>query len=103
MPNVEAMLTEVLTPDEHLARAQRYANTLPTILADSTANHRANTPADIALMDVYLHAAEVHIKLRAVMLEPRVTLTHTWGATAPVEARLGHPTGHPSQMEQAGG
>lgn len=108
MASPEEMMNEVLTPDQHLARAQRYANTLPTALA-AASSLRATNATDVALMDVYLHAAEVHLKLRAALLEPRVTamrdITHTGLRSSDVGPRGGTPSSkdYPSQMELAGG
>lgn len=96
MPSTESTLAKKLSPDEHLDQAERYANSLPAALA--SAGSRVS-PTDVALMDVYLHAAEVHLKLREEMLKPRVTVDKPWDTVL-----IGHTPGGdlgPTKREQA--
>jgi hypothetical protein len=91
----EEILYQVLTPEQHIAAAERYVNTLPAILADHTSRFVQTNQTDVALMDVYLHAADVHLKLAEAK----------WRMLPPKVAPLPHPSskGQPSQIELLGG
>jgi hypothetical protein len=56
----EAVINRQLTPAGHIEQAERFANTL---LAGLTADGGVMLVTDIPLYDVYLHAADVHIRL----------------------------------------
>lgn len=64
-------VAEVRTVEEHVAQAERWANTLPAILGTSGG---LVTALDIALMDLYLHAADVHLKLAEAKSRTIVTV-----------------------------
>ena len=66
-----ALIAEQHTPEQHIALAERYANSLVAGL-DKLLNVPVG-PVDVALFDVYLHAADVHLKLAEVKAKPWIT------------------------------
>lgn len=87
--------------DVHLEMAEYYA-----VLVDETwaaCPQLPFTDQDSQVMEFLLHAAEVHLKLRAAMLEPRVTVRNTTHADLSDVGRRDVPSskGQPSQMELA--
>jgi hypothetical protein len=93
----EEIVSQVLSPQQHIEQAERWVNTLPAILADQSSRYVGTTAVDIAIMDVYLHAADVHLKLAEA--KQRTRLVSMSDPDAPIEQRLGHPTGHPSSKD----
>jgi hypothetical protein len=114
--NYEEIVNQVLSPEQHLALAERYANTIPAILADQSSRGISANQTDVALMDVYLHAAEVHLKLaeakqRTQLVRAEDTLEQHLGSFNTTHADLSDVArrdppsskGQPSQIELLGG
>lgn len=51
------------TPTEHIAEAERFADSLRKGIAGLAASGESANASDIAFWDVLFHAAEVHLKI----------------------------------------
>jgi hypothetical protein len=63
VPSESDILTRQLTPAEHIGQAERFANTLLAGLNQAEKAGGLMLTSDIPVYDVYLHAADVHIRL----------------------------------------